>query len=128
MTTTRRQLLLSIAQIGAGGCVYLVLGGCGPSGESCSIDISGVWIELGRVHPIGQEYRKQFPEDVNTRALERRLLDGLPRQQSIEVEVNRRLAQLIREDFATDRVFLFQNWILSQTEGQLSALAKCPVA
>lgn len=123
MRTTRRQLLISGVRIGAGGVVYLVLGGSDRDGETSHIDIAAVLLEPGRARGIGRVFARNFPEKVNTKALERRVFEDLPTRYSVEVEVNLRLAQLIRQDFETERVFEFRRWMLSHTEGHLCALA-----
>ncbi|GEM_PF-2245965 len=123
MRTTRRQLLISGVRIGAGGCVYLVLGSCDSDGEARHIDIVAVLLEPDRVRGIGRVFARNFPEKVNTKVLERQVFEDLPTRYSVEVEVNLRLAQLIRQDFETERVFEFRRWMLSHTEGHLCALA-----
>ena len=87
-----------------------------------SINISALLPSSGTVRLIGRAYRRHFPEDVGSKILERRVLADLPAPQKVDEEVKRRLARLIREDFAAERVFLFRSWILSRTEGQLCAL------
>ncbi len=126
MIATRRQLMLSGVRIGAGGIVYLVLGGCGPNGETRSFDISAVLLEPSRVHQIGRVYARKFPKKTSANDLERRVLEGLPGNDSIDDEINRRLQDFIRDDFAAERVFLYRGWILSHTEGLLCTLALEP--
>jgi hypothetical protein len=115
-------LLFSGAVMGAGGSVVLLIGGCGSGEEPYRIELTEVLLQPDRVRPIGEEFRRQFPADVDRRALERRVFDGLPGMRAIDLEVNQRLAELIRQDFEAERVFLFEGWILSHTEGHLSAL------
>ena len=65
LIATRRELMLSGVRIGAGGIVYLVLGGCGPNGETRSFDISAVLLEPSRVRQIGRVYARKFPRKTS---------------------------------------------------------------
>lgn len=82
-------------------------------------------VESARV--VGAEYLKSNPEEADCRELRGLLLESLKLKESEMCDwdwsdIQERLRAQVRADFQNSRTVRLNGWVLSETEGRLSAL------
>jgi hypothetical protein len=124
--TTRRRFLSCAVVLGAGGALswWVGVSGCG---RGARLDLSGIFGEVEPALEVGRDYLERFPEEASRAELEKRLLALLPGDAEL-AELRAALLGAIRRDFAEDRVFRHEGWVLSRTGGRLCALARLTLA
>jgi hypothetical protein len=114
-------LLPSIVRPGGGG-----LGASAGPGIAASLpDVLGVPATARRV---GEAYLAATPAEANVARLTSGVVGSLPRMPDLLIDVDAAdlraaIAEVIREDFRTERTVVIDGWILARTEARLYALA-----
>jgi hypothetical protein len=120
VSPTRRELLLTAARWGAGGTLFLTLGGCGPEAGCRPVAVRLGSLLDARARPVGEAYLRRHPEERSGDGLVAALLGDAS---TPPPDATAALAAAIRADFASGRVVPLRGWRLSRTECRLAALA-----
>ena len=103
MTLTKRHVLFALAALAAGG-------------SAAAAQTAAPAIDLAAGRAIGEAYLVAHPEEVE-------VVNSARRPGNILDDVHlARLRTMAADDFDAGRVFNYQGWILSRTEGRLFAL------
>lgn len=118
MIIDRRRFLVRAA-LGASGAVSLVVLGC--DRDTVTIELHHVFGDPTDGLAIGRSYLLQHPGEADRPTLVAQMID--PEDTASPTRLRSALRDRIRADFAASRVFEYDRWILSRTEGRLAALA-----
>jgi len=118
MNIDRRRFLVRAA-LTASGAVSLALLGC--QRDTVVLELRHVFSDPTEGFAIGRSYLLQHPGEANRATLVARMID--PEDAATPNRLRAALRDRIRADFAASRLFEYDRWILSRTEGRLAALA-----
>jgi hypothetical protein len=109
--------------LGSGGTALLVYWLRGRRTTTIAAQLPNVLAHNAHTEMIGQHYLRRVPEEADPDLLSELILSDLPWNASIETNLRALIRERVGRDFAEDRVVRLGQWMLSQTEGRLCALA-----
>ena len=124
---SRRAFLASLAVVGAGGGLVLLLRRSRPGdpvAEEAKVALAGIPADPKAARTIGSAYLAAEPGEADEAALVAGLFgeDGLG--EAAPGDLSERLRSLVRTDFAAGRTVVLGGWVLARSEARMCALVE----